>query len=599
MKFVYVLEDDERIKEELFEIFKNIDPTLIVRFFSDLESFHEFLIAAMKEGPRTLATSGQILEADKAESVSPADNHELKLIVANNDFFTTQNLSLLRKSRDFFVRKRICSQEQPTSIVLSAFDSPHFDLRPSQQFGINNIIFKPFDRLIVRQHLEFALKGHQANKPDTLAAIQVKASVEMLKSIDVFSLSEVGFVTHNNHTIKVGAIRKYYGDIFRTKTKNSGFAYCNSSTEVGPDEFVCEFSFMGLDSQQISQIRKTILQKKNRELPEHRNTQGRKSFILIVEDDEKTVKDLESLFSEKMSDVEIYKYSMLPQLRIDLTRGKKKADDPQPTESGSENPEVQTASAEDPAAEAQTQNADPDIENRQALASDQEESQENETSETNQELTPEVQGLYENLPAEFDMIFINYSFFAGDKKESWDSIYADLCTHAANFGISQAQKPDLYFLSKQTLSMEELTPLSEWTKDVFFTPIDKSYFLKKLVSTQKILNTKEPTTIAEVKENIPLKVANPVDVTEISEGGLVMKYNRPMSLGSFREFYMLRPSAIEVPEILGIVNFTEKDGADPTITYNHFIFYGMKDIFLKHIRLWLRETYIKGKATEE
>jgi hypothetical protein len=623
MKFVYVLEDDERFKEELFEIFKNIDASLTIRFFSDLESFHEFIIAAVKDGPRTLASSGTILKSDNSEPVFPGENHELKLIVANNDFFTTQSLSLLQKAREFFLRKKICSPEKPTSIVLTAFDNPNFDLRQSQQFGINNVIFKPLDPLIAKQHFEFALKGHQATTPETLAAIQVKASVEMLKKIDISSLSEVGFVTRNDQFIKSGSIRKYYGEIFKTNIKNSAFAFCKSSIKVNSDHYICEFSFMNLDNQQISQIRKTILKKKNRGLLEQKNLKGRKNNILIVDDDEKTMADLESLFGEKFSDVELFKYIFLPQLRVDLNRGKKKAEELQlkaSTEVQADSKDIATPNLP---AEADTQSTEqvPNGENAVAPEGQEGETEKTETGdqpqgdqpreeeasesdEDNEQIEqpppePEIQGLYDNLPPEFDMIFINYSFFDGGKKAAWDSLYGDLCSHAANFGISQARKPDIYFLSKQVLSTEELTPLTDWARDVFFTPLDKNYFFKKLVSTQKMLNTKESASIEEVKENVPFKVANPVDVTEISEGGLIMKYSRPMSLGTFREFYMLRPNAIEVPEILGTVNFTQEDESDPTITYNHFVFYGMRDVFLKHIRLWLRETYIKGKASEE
>ncbi len=67
-----------------------------------------------------------------------------------------------------------------------------------------------------------------------------------------------------------------------------------------------------------------------------------------------------------------------------------------------------------------------------------------------------------------------------------------------------------------------------------------------------------------------------------------------MSVGAFREFVLWRPEEVDTPEIIGTVNFTEKEkNADYHL--NHFVFFGMKDYFLKHIRLWLREAYIKTK----
>lgn len=150
-------------------------------------------------------------------------------------------------------------------------------------------------------------------------------------------------------------------------------------------------------------------------------------------------------------------------------------------------------------------------------------------------------------------------------------------------------------ISRKRLIIDEVKALSAWTKEIFFTPLDKTYIFKKLLKTKTSLVNKTETTIASRKDSSALKVANPVEITQISEAGLIMKYYREISIGAFREFVLWRPEELETPEIIGTVNYTEKDKGGGNYFLNHFVFFGMKDYYLKHIRLWLREAYIKTK----
>lgn len=526
MKFIYILEDDERILKDLFETLKSIDPQLHIRIFPSLALFHEWLKTALQEGPKALATGGQKYKDDTSENVSPANTHQLRLVIAKDEFLGTQNMGLVKRAREFFLRKKMCTEQDPTSLVLTAFDSPDFDIALAEDRIISNVIFKPFDKLILKLHLEYALAGHHPLNTSTVASMKIKSTIEMLKGVTLNSISEIGFSTINNHEIKIGAMTKYYGDPFKTDDKKSIFAFCNSCKEIAPKEFLCEFLFFGADNKQIGQIRRSILQNKSHNTQEIKNTRGSTTRVLILDEDSIYSSELKTYLADKISNVEVYIYNSYAQLQSDL--------------------------------------ADKETVHRQ------------------------------HLPTQFDIVFANYEIFAIEQKKRWEQLCQSLQDRANKSAISLATMPALYIIAKKNLNLDEVHGLTSWVKNLFFSPLDKAYILKKLLSQHPGLLNKEASSIANMKDQSLLKVANPVEITQISEAGLVLKYYRPMALGSFREFILWRPEELETPEIIGSVTFTEKDKGSEAVL-NHFVFFGMKDYFLKHIRLWLREAYIKTK----
>lgn len=526
MKFIYVLENEGRIQKDLFETLKSIDPKLSIRFFTSLAAFHDWLKVAVHEGPKALATGGEKFSEDTSPDLEPSTTHELRLVIAKDEFLGTQNMGLVKRARDFFIRKKMCSEAEPTALILTAFDSPDFDISLAEERIINNVIFKPFDKLILKQHLEYALTGHHPVKTGTVASFQMNSKIEMLKEIQLHSVTEVGFTTINNHEIKIGALTKYYGDLFITDAKKSMFAYCHSCKQLNEKEFLCEFLFFAAENSQISAIRRHILQNSAHETNELHNNRGVKTRVLVLNEDAYINSDLELFFKEKMHNADVYFYTHLSQLQADL--------------------------------------ADKDTVNRQTI------------------------------PATFDFVIGNYSFFEVEKEKDWKNLCQLLEQRAKTYFKESDPLPNLYLISRKRMQVDEMKQLSTWAKDIFFTNLDKTYLFKKLLILQSSLNNKTATTVAHAKEDSSLKVANSVEISQISEAGVVLKYYRAISIGAFREFILWRPQELETPEIIGTVNYAEEDSSGEGYL-NHFVFFGMTDHYLKHLRLWLLDNYIKSK----
>ena len=530
MKFIYVLEDDERSQRDLLNTLKEIDSQLHIRFFNNLAEFHEWLKLAVQEGAKALAVGGHRHADDSLADVEPSLDHELRLVLAKNEFLGTKNMNLVGRAQEFFLRKKMCSAEEPTALILLAFDNPDFDIKLAEDRIVNNVIFKPYDKLILKLHLEYALTGRHPVKTETVASTQVTSKIEMLKDAHFENVSELGFTTLNNHEISVGAIRKYYADIFKTDEKKSVFAACRSCVEVSPKEFLCEFDFFGMDNKQIQLVRKHIQEDFHHEKNDLMNSYLRDMKVLVLNEESGNAENFKAYMNERFTGCEVFTYSSLGQLLSDLQ--------------------------------------DKETANRKTL------------------------------PAKFDFVFATLGFFELEIEKRWEQIDKNLSDRAKKSSLDPSLKPVVYLFSKNKLSPDETLTFSSWARDIFFMPLDRAYFLKKVFNQNVHLGQVEGVTITKRKERGLLKVANPVEITEISEAGLIMKYPRSIGIGSFREFILWRPRELETPEIIGTVHYAEEDKGTPGTFLNHFVFFGMKDQYLKHIRLWLLDVYIQTKEKE-
>jgi hypothetical protein len=87
-----------------------------------------------------------------------------------------------------------------------------------------------------------------------------------------------------------------------------------------------------------------------------------------------------------------------------------------------------------------------------------------------------------------------------------------------------------------------------------------------------------------------------VPLEEISELGVIVKYDREVSKGSFREFVLLRPYAPSSLRIWGACNACEKISAEEWRL--HFVFWGTRDLERKEVRRWIHENYVSQKESE-
>lgn len=628
MRNVFVLEDDPKLVESIKEALFSIDPALKVHYYTELKEFAAFVQLVMRDGAAALGEG------------------TLNLVISKVEFLGVEQLGLIRKTRDLFIKKGLCTAEDPTAWVLTAFENPDFPLSDLGDKILSNVIFKPFDRLILEQHLQYAIDGRHPPSRSAVALLKTSSIIEMLKEIEIECLSDIGMASRSLRPIEVGAVAKYYGVIFKTASQKSAIGYCYKCEPhpLHPSEFLVWTRFFALDPTQISQLRKKVRDKSL--------LRNEKSWVLTpppqsdltfvsLDPEEKESGGLVNHLENRFENAKVISFNSLQDLLFEL----------EPEEQLKKfNPEKPT-----PAANEIILNFDKPLRYFMgAEATDDsnllfgQKIKELKTKEnwilasmdepTRKKFRVWLEGKAEGsfkaaLRFSENTYFIKvsgvrtvdrvlqFTVTGLDKPEILAFLQAESKLGSAVHGLIVSNRsvsieglevwnlikqkiadrckltPMMILLSKQNYTDEDERKLASVFTALFFKPVDKVYFnhvISHLFPNLRLQG--EVVTIEAVNLIEPLKVATPVKVNELSEAGLVLEYYRQLSVGTFREFVLWQPYEVGAPELLASNNFVEKiEGSKPEAYKNHFVFFGMSDYFLKHIRLWIRDNYVLSK----
>jgi hypothetical protein len=648
MKYIYVLEDDPKLQGQLYEAIRKTEPASQVRFFSSLEAFQKWIVVALQDGQASLFRGGEKCDLDLnplSSAVDPSD--ELTLLISKDEWLGSRYLPLLKKTVQSFIRKKICSESDPTRLVLTAFEGPDFDLRQIMDPAISNIFFKPFDPLILDQQLHYALKGHHPPSQAFVHKVQTSEEVEMTKEAHLEAVGDVGFVTRSPREIQVGQVSKYYGDAFRATGRIHVMARCLGS-EKHPDiegEFRVWFSYFGIPSSQISEIRRNLAKKNEPGFGSQLKVKPQKNetdWVILDPDRDRVTKYkklAEDLFKAR---VQVFKSFESFFFQSDPI--------------AKENAQKEKAWAD---FEKITLRFDP-------------------TGEFLKEVLPEGVAA-KKLFGESWAAFKKHSFFSRLHEKSisiwrqavsngkWNIQELLLVQNAGFFFTVQPQNLKKVTLGKDTFLEVELAEppihirmnwyqknfkspfeagtfliaeeyLNEeklpfwleylaqaqkkssetrylalfskqpdekfirqlgWITDVFDETNESAYIERKLAwlggSPKALAEQSEAPFLRDGKELI--RVANPVEVAELSEAGLVINYYREIEVGAYRKFVFARRGESFI-EDLAVCNFSVVHPTEKELFQCHFVFFGSTDDQLKSIRLWILENYVQSKQEE-
>lgn len=634
MKYVYLLERDPKIRKEIFACLQSLNPNLKVRYFGELESFAQWIQRLIKDGVTALHAGGLKVEGDTDQLSDPLAAAELDLIICSEDILGSAQKELLQKTYELFLRKGVCTAEQPTAFILTAFDDPQFNIKKLEFPFINNVIYKPFDALLLKQDLMYALSGRKPPTENSLHVMKTKATIEMTKETKMELFSVFGFTTTSQRSIEVGSIAKYYGENFKGENSPYVYARCISCTEDVQQKnlYHVQLEYFGLNPQQAQNIRKKLTHFKKDQIE---NFNWKKSvaesescIFLGASEDFHEMKDSLGRVSKKIKFVEYKNFddfifdfdstkhpaiskrilaSDLTELQFDWKTQTLMKIAPEMLDTdkvfGMNRNQLNAV----PLPQLCTPETWKFIE--ELMIKKQKRDLKGQILEfkVNGEVRflklggfslsdpelPEWFGLqlFEALPEE-KLAYVK-------SKSKWpkvrgavfidDVFYQRLITE-------EIQLPDQFFVFKSSAPEDAFwSAVPKDIQGVFIHPYDRNYFVQKMKwHFQNYLDEGDATFIT-YKSQIPVKVANPVEVVSISEAELVMKYHRELSLGSFRQFVIPHSSDPESSSYIGSCNYCEKNGDEQNPYQVHFVFFGVKDVLLKKIRIWIRENYIQSK----
>jgi hypothetical protein len=654
MRFVYVLEDDEKFQKEVVDAIQTIDPKIQIRLFAKLEEFVTWIRNMVTSGADSIALGGLSPIWIMAEPVKE-EAHQLVAVISKMEYLGAQQLSLLKKTRDQFIKRNLCTAEDPTSFVLTTFDEPTFKIHNVHDGIISNVIFKPFDRLILIQHLTFAIDGHHTPSKYTIANQKTTAIVEMLKEVKMEAFSEVGFISRSNRKIEPKQqISKYYSSVFASGL--SKISVMGSMVSCEPDknnlqEFICAFSYYGQAPAQTSALRKKVRAKDPDYFFDWEKTcaqshrKGRPFGIVIIDELEENIREISESLARRFPGIQIASYTNAIDFILDLDPNLAEKEKATPLKALPQDKEITfvfdatghspteiVKPGKDPLVLFGAREVDilqPNWWSHSLGAEEMRRWKEWLIAPKDQifiltsqqtkfyfraklverdkatrlfkiiftELTPEQKAQYfvdnSKIPKVTDAVIISHRFLTPEDAEKWNKIREGLKTRSQK--AAPEIMPEIFLMASKDYSDNELRQLGAFTKDIFYRPVDRAYLAMKLkIYFPELPTGQESITYPTMKNAENIYAANPVQISEISEAGLIMQYYRAIAVGSFREFVLWHPYESGAPKLVGICNFSEETATKGTFN-NQFVFFGVTDHFLKAIRIWIRDNYILSK----
>lgn len=633
MRFVYILEDDPKFLREIIEAIVVVDPKVQIRSFKKLEEFADWVKILMAEGRKAIIKGGKTPEG--FISTSNAENPEdavLQLVISKVEFLGARQLGLMKKTRDLFIKHKVCTAEDPTAFVLTAFEDPAFHIRDLQDRILSNIILKPFDKLILQQDITFAIDGRHPPSKHAVAPYKTSAVIEVLKSVHMHRISTVGFVSSSDRHIEPGMVAKYYGNPFLSERQRSVIAKTVDCKTISKDEnqYEVSVSFFGLDPTQISNIRRAVVENRAKKAPGRLSISGNgkleKVRIIFLDDREEVVNSISPTLTRKIKGAEIVRYRNTKEFYLDLDP---KLDTEKAISAFSTGSSVQLDLDKIGRLQGWQQKdfklLDKELTNGFLMTNflnDKEKidligwltkpigsfvanwgmgekSQILKLSaikdktfllETASQVEKDTYLQKNNrLKSGVDFFFVANKFIDVERLDFWK----DILDRLRKFSNSNELRSMILSAAVHT-DAEEIS-FAEIFDDLHYIPVERVYLLQKMLLLNNNLQIlDDPIETIEIPHNEIIKSARPAEIEELSEAGLVMKYEREMSLGSFREFVLWQPYEVGAPEITATCNFTEP-GSSADEWKLHFVFFAMKDILLKAIRNWIRENYILSK----
>lgn len=637
MKYVYLLEKDMKLRKDLYEALIEINPQLKVRYFSELESFAQWIQRLIKDGPIALHSGGFKVEGDPDQTLETQAEATLDLIICSDDLLGSAKIDLLKKTHELFIRKGISPPEFSTSLVVTAFDDPSFNIKKLELNFINNVIYKPFDKLILKQDLIFALAGRNAPKENSLHVMKTTAFAEMTKDTMMEHFSMFGFSTTSNRPIQVGSVSKYYSDQFQGETSKFVYGRCVSCIQdpAVKDLFHVQLEYFGLSVGQAQGLRKQMALLKKDQLTPF-NWQEAKaatpSAVLIGNIDEHN--DLKDSLRRTYSEVKIIEFNSYEELVNDLNPEKnpilsKKSlpidqgfkiqlhaenyhfikSEPALTESDKILDQTSAQLLTTPFLQFMPA-ASQQFFKEQIIKS------KNKVNDLNAYLLEFTTGTEDRL------LKLNKVEFA--KENEVEIIHVQLSEASPEEKLNHLksrtkwpQQPGLVIIEKsyyEKLKVEEINlsgPIYLYMKtapeNLFWSnvpadleglmiePWDRNVFSLKMKSLFSAYTKNEDALYPTYLSKVKVYVANPVELVSISEAGLVMKYHRELTIGSFREFILPSNNGGNLLSYSASCNYCEKNEDEKNPHLVNFVFFGVKDLLLKNIRLWIRENYVQAK----
>jgi hypothetical protein len=139
------------------------------------------------------------------------------------------------------------------NVLLSMFDDPLKSFKKPEALPVHNIIYRPFDLTILKEHTRFALLHSQQVKTQYVHTTEAETQYESVKKFQILQLSEFGFKIDRKYKLEAGKSYKFYHPMFANQKQQHiwGRVSCEDNNNY-------EVMFCQVVPTVINQIRKKV-----------------------------------------------------------------------------------------------------------------------------------------------------------------------------------------------------------------------------------------------------------------------------------------------------------------------------------------------------
>lgn len=381
-------------------------------------------------------------------------------------------------------------------VLLSIFDDPLKPLKKSNELPVRNIIYKPFDLTILKEHTRIALFHGQRVRTQFVHSTQVNAQIEALKKFKILQISEFGFKLDKKYPLEKNRPYKFYHPLFANKKQQNIWARMVSETETEYELYFCYMPTVVL-----SQIRRKIATSTAKvKFPIWTGSEVNDQFqlkVLLQLSDEPTVKAIEDLLTRNFKNI-----TFVPAKDLD----------------------------------------------------------------------PKV-------------------------KMTLNVLITDLEYDAKMIETQFTELPHIIRIYEKDISRDELTARFEIENVRMEKPVDKAFLVKIFKILFPALLGKEEIQRVTVAMNEVVSLSEIIKIQEFSEAAILFTDTTKYDLDQMVEIAMPQEDEANLHEMNAKIHYVAPNfnNEKEKLYQQQFVLFGMKDEFLKIIRLWALQKYIERK----
>ena len=377
-------------------------------------------------------------------------------------------------------------------ILVSLFDDHSLLIKKLEASIAKNLIYKPFDPTILKEHTRFVLLPNQKVKSQFVHTTVSKSKLESLKKFTFTQLSEAGFKVEKKYPLAIGHAYKFYHSYFQNQKSQHVWGRV-----LNEDDKNYEITFAQISAPALSNVRRKIAGTKLRF--KNQNWRG-----LI----ENTVDGADII------------------IHID-----------------------------------------------------------------DETLALTIQQLIERTYSS-NLIMHKKDFKTTDKIQA-DILITDLPYELVGLKNEFIKIPKVIRLHKEFLQREKL---EERLAIEFFRlekPLDKSFLMKALKVLYPAMSEKEPMQLTTIPVDGLVCVSEQMVVEEFSEAAMGFNHTEQFKINSMIDIALSQEDETDLKEMKVKIHYADEKPSAEKLYFHQGILYGMKDEFLKQMRLWTLQMHIE------